>query len=522
VTPSSGSENNLGASAEALTTQAVVDEPADVASRIVSGVAWKAGSQITLQISRMVVALFVARVLAPEEWGLAAMVMVFSGFVIVFTDNALGTALIQHRAITENDRSTVFWISSAVGLLLMACGVAISGVLADFYGEPAVAPLFAVLSVSFFINSLATTHSALLVRAMRFRQLELRQMAATASGAVTGIALAVGGFGAWAIVGQQLAEAATSTVLLWWWARWRPSFAFSLDSVRKLGGFAGNVFGENIVAQSSRSVTSLVMGRVLGPVALGTYTLGANVILVPFSRIAAPMQQVFFPAFTRIREDRERLAELWIRASRVVGLVSVPALVGLACVAPDFVAVVLGPKWAGVTTVIQLLAWVGIIASLQTLSAEVLLALGRAGTLFMLTLASFSVGTVAFVGGLHWGVNGAAAAVLLVTLLIEPLRTYATTRALGIHFLTFVRAFGGIAQSATLMAVSVIVAREVLLRTAVPVAARLTMLVTIGTIVYVGFSLWRVPEITLELAAVRRRARQRTTTPVDAVDAPAA
>jgi O-antigen/teichoic acid export membrane protein len=470
----------------------------------------------------MVVALTVARLLAPEEWGLAAMVMVFSGFVIVFTDNALGTALIQRRTVSESDRSTVFWISSGIGLLLMVCGVAISGLLADFYGEPAVGPLFAVLSLSFFVNSLATTHSALLVRAMRFRQLELRQIAATVSGATTGIALAVGGFGAWAIVGQQLAEAVTSTVLLWWWARWHPSFTFSLDSARNLGGFAGNVFGENIVAQSSRSVTSLVMGRVLGPVAVGTYTLGANVILVPFARIAAPMQQVFFPAFTRIRDDRERMADLWIRASRVVGLISIPALVGLACVAPDFVAVALGPKWTGVTTVIQLLAWVGIVASLQTLSAEVLLALGRAGTLFLLTLLSFGVGTVAFVVGLHWGVNGAAAALLLVTLVIEPLRTYATTNALGIHFLRFIRAFGGIAQSALVMALSVIVAREILLRTAVPVGARLTMLVTIGTIVYIGLSLWRVPEITVEFAAVRQKTRMRAAGQADPADARAA
>ena len=91
----------------------------EVGSRILSGVAWKAGSQITLQISRMVVALMVARLLAPHEWGLAAMVMVFSGFVIVFTDNALGTALIQRRDIGEEDRSTVFWMSAGVGLALI-------------------------------------------------------------------------------------------------------------------------------------------------------------------------------------------------------------------------------------------------------------------------------------------------------------------------------------------------------------------------------------------------------------------
>jgi O-antigen/teichoic acid export membrane protein len=477
-------------------------------SRILSGVAWKAGSQVTLQVSRMIVALTVARLLAPHEWGLAAMVMVFSGIVVVFTDNALGTALIQRHHVSQDDRSTVFWISSGLGLALTLCGVAFSGALARFYGEPEVRPLFAALSVSFFLNSLGTVHSSLLVRDMRFRHLELRQMAATVAGATAGVTIAVGGLGAWAIVGQQLAEAVVSTALLWWWAKWRPSLSFSLDSLRRLGGFAGNVFGENFVAQSSRSATSLIMGRVLGATAIGTYTLAANVILVPFSRIAAPLQQVFFPAFSRLNDDRARLADLWIRASRVVGLVSIPSLVGLAIVAPDFVEVALGPKWSGATTVIQLLAGVGIVASLQTLSAEVLLALGRAGALFALTVLSVTLGLAAFIVGLHWGVVGAAAAALLVSLLVEPLRTLMTTRALGIPFTRFLRALGGVTLATIVMAVCVGTARELLVAANVPAAARLTTLAALGVIVYVGWCLWRVPEVASEFAAVRRGARR--------------
>ena len=175
-------------------------------SKIRSGLAWKAGSQVTLQISRIVVALLLARMLAPHDWGLAAMVLVFSGFVIVFTDNALKTALIQRRDLREEDRSTVFWLSAGVGLLLALAGIALSGPLAAFYGEPEVRPLFIALSIGFFVTALGTTQSALLARDMEFRRLELRQIAATLVGAVAGISIALADFGAWAIVGQQLAE----------------------------------------------------------------------------------------------------------------------------------------------------------------------------------------------------------------------------------------------------------------------------------------------------------------------------
>ena len=204
-----------------------------IASRIRSGVAWKAGSQLTLQVSRMAVALILARLLAPEDWGLAAMVLVFSGIVVVFTDSALGTALIQRRTIVEEDRSTVFWTSAVIGLVLMLAGIGLSGPLARFYGEPEVAALFAVVSVGFLVSSLGATQQALLVRDMRFNRLELRQIAATVVGAAVGITVALAGFGAWAIVAQLLAEAAVSTVLLWYLAEWWPSAVYSFASLRR-------------------------------------------------------------------------------------------------------------------------------------------------------------------------------------------------------------------------------------------------------------------------------------------------
>lgn len=477
-----------------------------IGTQIRSGLAWKAGSQITLQISRMAVALVLARLLAPHDWGLAAMVLVVSGFVIVFTDSALGTALIQRRELLDEDRSTVFWSSVVIGLVLALGGLALAGPLASFYGEPAVRPLFAALSVGFLVSALGTTHSALLVREMHFRALELRQIAATVVGAVAGITIAVADYGAWAIVGQQLAEAITSTVLLWYLNPWRPSATFSPASLRRLSGFAGNVFGENLLYQAGRNLSSLLIGRFLGPASVGTYVLATNVILVPFSRIAGPLQQVFFPAFSRMSDDRERMADVWIRATRLVGVVSIPSLVGLVIVAPDFVHVVLGPRWSRATPVIQILAWVGLIQSLQTLSGEVLLALNRAGTLLRFTMLWFVGSVGAFVLGLHWGILGVATSYAVATALIEPVRTYVTTRALGIPVRRFVGSLSGVAQATAAMAVIVLGARAALVAAGVPAAARLVLLALLGAGVYAAACLWRAPEVTLEIkSAIGRR-----------------
>lgn len=493
--------------------------PVDIGSRLLSGVAWKAASQVTLQISRIVVALVLARLLAPHDWGLAAMVMVVAGFVVVFTDSALATALIQRRELLEADRSTVFWLSAAIGASLALLGFFFSGPLAAFYREPDIRPLFIALSIGFFVTALGTTQAALLAREMQFRRLELRQIIATIVGAAVGITLAVAHYGAWAIVGQALGEAAISTALLWCLTPWRPSLIFSIDSLRNMGGFAGNVFGENLLYQVGRNLSGVVIGRSLGAASVGAYVLATNVILVPFSRIAAPLQQVFFPAFTRMRDDRERMADVWIRASRLVGLISIPSLVGLVIVAPDFVQVVLGDRWSDAIPVIQILACVGLLTSIQTLNGEVLFALDRSGTFLRFTVIWF-VGVIgALVLGIRWGIVGVAACYAVVTVLVEPLRAYITTRALGIPLWRFVSAFAGIAQATVVMAVSVVTTRAVLAEAGVSAAGRLVVLVLVGTCIYAACCLWRAPEVTSE---IKRALSRRRTTAASRVETPEA
>ena len=348
--------------------------------------------------------------------------------------------------------------------------------MADFYDEPDVRWLFVAFSVGFIVNALGTTQMALLVREMQFRRLELRQMAATIVGAVTGISIALAGLGAWAIVGQLLGEAVTSTVLLWLLTPWRPSFVFSTASFNRLGGFAGNVFAQNIVWQSARSLSGILIARVLGAAALGTYTLATTVILTPFVRIAAPLQQVFLPAFSEMRHEPERMADLWIRATRIVAAISIPSLIGIAIVASDFVEVVLGPRWSDAAPVIQILAVVGILQSLHTLNAEVFLALGRAGTFLGYTLLWAAATLTAVVVGVQGDIVTVAACYAVATILVEPVQAYLTTRVLGIPLWRYVRSLSGVAQASALMAIAVIGGREALQAAGVSAPARLVVL----------------------------------------------
>ena len=484
--------------------------------RVLGGIAWKVVSQVVLQASRVVVAIVIARLLAPHDYGLAAMALIFSSLVLVFSDLALGAALVQRRTLTEDDRSTVFWTSAAAGLAFTLAGIAASGPIAGFYGQPHVKALFAALSLAFVVTSLGTVQAAVLTRAMDFRRLELSVMGGNLAGAAVGITAAFAGLGAWAIILQQLATAAVSSLLLFIVCPWRPRLRFSTARLRSLRGFSANVFGQRVLYYLHRNTDNLLVGRFLGPAALGAYGLAYNVMLVPFTRIAGPLQEVLFPAFSRLQDDPRRIAEVWIRVTRLVAALAMPALVGLAIVAPDFVHVVLGPRWTKATPVLQILVWVGLLQSLQTLNTGILIALDRTRLLFRFSIGFFAAHLVAFVVGVQFGIVGVATGYAISSTVVEPLFSWLTARVLGISPFEVPRALAGVAQAAAAMGLSVLLVRVLLVHEGVAPELRLLGLTLLGAAIFVACCVWRAPEVADEVRALRRPGRRPEPLPAGA------
>ncbi|WCB95814.1 Lipopolysaccharide biosynthesis protein WzxC [Baekduia alba] len=452
-----------------------------------------------MQVSRLIVALVLARLLAPDDFGKAAMVLVFSSLVLVFSDLGLGAALVQAKELEEDDRSTAFWTTVGSGVVFTGVAAACSGLLARFYGEPEVTHLCQVFSLVFIITSIGATQEALLVRAMSFRALEVRNMVGTAGGAIVGVTIALNGGGAWAIIGQQLAEATVGAALLWFASSWRPSLTFSRAALRRMWGFSGWLVGHRLLFYVHRNADNILIGRFVGAAALGAYTIAYNVMLVPFSRIAGPIQRVLWPAFAEMQDDPARIVAGWVRVTRVLAAAAVPALVGLVVVAPDFVAVVLGARWAEAAPLIQALAWVGILQTIQVLNIDILQARARTQLVFRY-MVIFTCGHImAFAIGLHWGVLGVAIAYAISSTFIEPILTYLTSRELGVSFWTIPRALWGVAQASALMAAATVAAHELLIGTAVGQLARLALTIAVGMLAYALAAWWRIPELRTEV-----------------------
>lgn len=484
------------------------EAPSDLTGVVISGLKWTALRHFVAEGTRIGLTLVLARLLTPTDYGIASMALVVTAFAMIFADPALGSALIQRPVIDERDRSTVFWTSTGLGVLLTAIGIASAGLVADLFGEPEVKELFVVTSLTFTIVALATVPRSLLARRLAYRALEVREMVSIVIGALVALAVALAGYGPWAIVANMVAYSITSTLLNWILAHWRPRFTYSQASLRNLGGFGAKVFTASLISWGNVNLDKVLVGRVLGAASLGAYSLAFNVMFMPMTRITRPIQQVLSPAYSRIQHDTARLQTAWLRSKRISVAITSPVFLGLLVCAPDLVQFAFGSKWDAAIVPLQLLCIGGIAQSLGTFNWSVLQATGATGTLLRLNTLTSAVTWISIVAGLPWGISGVAAFYATAKLLLVVPETWITARAVSFSFRASLRAgFESIPFAAAAASVALGV-RVALVDIGAATGLRLVAvgIVTIG--VYIGFLALARRSLLIEARdALRRRNR---------------
>jgi O-antigen/teichoic acid export membrane protein len=467
----------------------------DLRGKVRRGLGWKLANVGLGQGSEIVISIILAHLLVPHEFGVAGLAIVFSGIFIQFADLGLGAALVRRKTITEEDRSTVFWANVGAGAGLTLLGVAVSPLIASFFSNSEVMPLFAVLSTTFLFSSLGQTQAALLTREMSFRSLELRNIVATVTGATIALFVALAGGGAWAIIAQVVFTSAASTAMLWTVSPWRPQRIFVPERFRTLGTFGVKTLGMRMLGWTNMNADNLLVGRVLGSTSLGIYSVAYNVMVLPTSNIMAPLRDVLYAAFARLHDDKRRLGDVWLRINNVAGSVLVPAFIGLAAVAPDFVPVVLGPHWHAAIPVLQLLSLGGAAQSLQAFNGQVYQALGRPGLFLRFLCFATIVMVGGFVIGLRWGVVGVAGSYAVTRAIMLIANSVEMSRLMDFDLWRMGRSYVGIFARAGVMGAVVYAGRLALVHLGVPMGLRLAILVAGGTLVYLAVTMAVAPDL---------------------------
>lgn len=472
--------------------------------RVRTGLAWKVATQITAQITRTAMTIVLAHLLAPSAFGLAGMVLLFIGLIQLLADVGFSASLVQLPTISEEDRSTAFWMGLGVAVVLFAVSFAAAPAVASFYHAPRLRWMFIAVATGFITTALSSTQASLLWRRMDFRALEIRAMLSTIAAAAVGIGAAAAGLGTWSLILQANALAVTSMLAVWLLSPWKPRLVFSRESLRRIAGFSSNVLFGRFLDYGDRNADNLLVGRYLGSDALGIYTIGYSVIIIPFSRLVDPIRNLITPALAALQRDLDAMRAVYLRGVRAVASLVFPAMAGVIVVCPDFVTVVLGDRWKPATTIIQVLAWVGLIQSVSFLTGSVYQSCNRSDLLLKVNAVAFVLDLGSFIVGLHWGVRGVAIAYALMnTVVITPFRLVVVSRLLRYRLRSLASELRGITEATLFMAASTLAVRQLVDVHGVGAAPRLALCVVVGFVAYAVACRWREPRVFDELKRLR-------------------
>jgi PST family polysaccharide transporter len=382
------------------------------------GALWTSGGRVVTQFVGVVFGVVLARMLGPDDFGMVGMITVFTGFATLFGDLGLGAAMVHSQDTTEVQWSSVFWVNIGVGLLLTAIVAGLAPVVAAFFDKPALVPVTLALSAGFAIASFGIVPSTLLKKELRFKRLVRAEAGALVIAGATGIALAVAGAGVWSLVGQSLAATIARAALLWREARWKPMFRCRWEHIRELAGFSSNALGFSAVNYWLRNGDNLLVGKYLGASALGVYARCYSLMLLPLSNVSRSLADVLFPTFSRIQDDRPRVASAYLRGTQAVAAITVPMMTGLCILSDPFVRAVYGQAWLPMIPILRVLCPVGAVQSIVTLNGTLYLSQGRSGRQLVVGTIVGVMGLGAIALGLRHGLIGVAGYYAIFSLVV--------------------------------------------------------------------------------------------------------
>lgn len=329
---------------------------------------------------QLVSLVLLARLLDPQDFGLVAMATAVTGLAAVIGDFGLSLAALQAETLDQRQRSNLFWLNTALGVVIGAIVMAAAPAIAALYGDQRIVPVVVALGVVFVLNGLAVQFSVELNRTSRFGTLGGAELAAQAGGLVLAIAAAVAGLGYWSLVVQQIGVALILLAVVVPAARWLPTRPARGAGTRALLTFGRDTFAVQVTNYVTSNLDTVLIGRVFGSVVLGLYNRAFLIVMLPVQQIAAPLTRVFLPRLSRLG-DNEFLAMLE-RLQRLVIYALLTPLSLAAAVAAPALAVVLGPEWASAGPLLQVLAIGGAFQSAGFVYYWAFLARKRTGDLF--------------------------------------------------------------------------------------------------------------------------------------------
>lgn len=348
-----------------------------IQNKAISGIGWTFLEQFGSKAIGFIVQIILARLIAPEEFGLLGMILIFNAVGNSLADSGMSQSLIRSDEPDERDFSTVFTMNFAISLVLYIVFWFIAPLISEFYDQPRLTNLIRVYSLVIIINSLFTIQKTRLTYDLNFKYQMKAQLPALFIAGFTGIILAFMEFGVWALVYMEIVTGLSLTVIYFLQTRWIPRLSFYGDRLSEHFNFGYKLTLAGVLSRIVSNIYPMIIGKYFSAAMVGYYTRASTMKEFPVSTISRTLDKVFYPLFAKIKNDKDKLKKAYQKAQILVLLVLSTIMLFLILTAYPLFGLLLGDKWLPAVPYFQLLCIMGIFYPINKYNSNILKIKGR-------------------------------------------------------------------------------------------------------------------------------------------------
>jgi O-antigen/teichoic acid export membrane protein len=379
-----------------------------LAGRVRSAVFWRSGTQIVAQIISWGSTLAVIRILDPSDYGLFAMTSVILVALTFLNGHGFASSLIQAETVDPIRVRQVFGMLLLLNVALALVQILVAPLAAHYYGQPQVAAMLRWQSLLYLATPFTVLPECLMSRNLEFRTPAIASIFSATCGAATAIGMALSGHGVWALVAAPIVIFWSRALFLTIATRFLVKPLFDFKGAADMFKFGGAILAAQgfWIIQSQSDV--FIGARVFDPHKLGLYAEALFLTQIFATRFVPPLNEVAFPVYSRIRERDGSLSWSFLKAVRMIFLISCPVYFGLAMTTGPAVETLFGPKWLAMIPLVKILALAMPIVTLQILFAPAINALGKPGVTLRTSMTGAVLMPTVFLIAIRFGPIGLA------------------------------------------------------------------------------------------------------------------
>lgn len=386
----------------------------DLKHKTAAGMMWTAVQNYSMMFISFVTDIILARLLTPYDFGCIGMLAIFMVLSETFIEGGFGTALVQKKRPTQEDYSTIFLWNVGIALLLYTLLFICAPTISSFYKIPILSSVLRIQGIVLFLFAFNIVQRSQLLKKMNFKALSIVTVISSVVSIVITIVMAYNGFGVWALVAKNLVSVGLTSVILWFYIRWRPTLTFSWQSFKELFSFGFYMLLSHLVTNFSSQLQGLLIGKFYNPSTMGYYYKASSTESLASKSISKVMTQVTFPLYAEVQDNNKVLQNLIKRLSLTLSYITFPLLFILILSAKPIFVLLYTDKWLQSVPYFQVLCLAGLAECLQAVNFQTISAIGKSKVTFTWTLIKRILGIGFIVGGLVlWGMEGLLCGVVL-------------------------------------------------------------------------------------------------------------